>query len=204
MDSSFDWEQRYAGSTQLFGELPSDLLLTERQRLQPGFTALAVADGEGRNGVWLAEQGLQVTSVDISTTAQQRAQALAARRGVSIDTLCIDLMDWSWPAARFDVITSIFMHLPGPLLRQLHAAIWQAVKPGGLILIEGFHIDQAKLDNGGPGDPGTLHSEMMLQKDFPGAEILRLERVPTQVEMNGKFTGEGAAIHFVARRPKQT
>jgi hypothetical protein len=78
--------------------------------------------------------------------------------------------------------------------------MWQAVKPGGLILIEGFHINQARLASGGPGDPGTLLSETVLQQDFPAAEILRLERVPTRVEIDGKFTGEGAAIHFVARK----
>jgi len=201
MASAFDWEQRYAESEQLFGVAPSELLVAEQQRLKTGGTALAVADGEGRNGVWLAEQGLQVTSVDISATAQQRARTLAAHRKVNIDTLCIDLLDWSWPTAKFDVITSIFMHLPSPLLRQLHAAMWQAIKPGGLILIEGFHVDHARLDTGGPNDPTILHSETSLQQDFPTAEILRLERVPTTVAINGELLGEGAAIHFVARRP---
>jgi len=201
MGSSFDWEQRYAEAAQLFGIVPSELLIAEQQRLKAGLTALAVADGEGRNGVWMAEQGLQVTSVDISATAQQRAQALATQRDVNIDTLCVDLLDWSWPVAQFDIITSIFMHLPSPLLRQCHRSIWQAIKPGGLILIEGFHVDQAGLDSGGPDDPAMLHSETSLQQDFPAAEILRLERVPTRVEMDGEFLGEGAAIHFVARRP---
>jgi hypothetical protein len=204
MGSSLDWEQRYAGTGQLFGIAPSALLLAEQARLQPGQTVLAVADGEGRNGVWLAEQGLQVTSVDISVTAQQRATALAKSRDVHINTLCVNLLNWSWPVAQFDVITCIFLHLPAPLLRQIHGAIWQAIKPGGLLLIEGFHVDQIKRDSGGPSDPSILHSETRLQSDFPDAEILRLEPVTTRVEVNGQYQGDGAAIHFVARRPNTT
>jgi hypothetical protein len=199
---NIDWESRYAATTSLFGTIPSDLLLAEQQRLHPGLSALALADGEGRNGVWLAEQGLRVTSVDISATAQQRARLLAQQRGVSIETLCLDLLHWSWPVARFDIITSIFMPLPAALRLQLHTSMWQAVKPGGLVLIEGYHVDHIKLDCGGPNDPDMLLSETLLQQDFPQADILRLERVATQVEMNGDYLGEGVAMHFVARRPE--
>jgi len=198
----FDWEQRYAEAARLFGDSPSELLLAERQRLQAGMTALAAGDGEGRNGVWLAEQGLQVLSIDISATALQRARALADRREVVIETLCTDLLQWSWPTARFDLVTSIFLHLPGPMQRDVHHSMWQALRPGGLLLIEGFHVDQVKLDSGGPSDPALLLSETVLHEDFPEAEILRLEQVPTRVEIAGVYQGEGAAIHCVARRPE--
>jgi len=201
MGMAFDWEQRYAETSQLFGVAPSELLVAEQPRLKPGLTALAVADGEGRNGVWLAEQGLKVTSVDISATAQQRARAFAAQRNVHIDTFCVDLLNWPWPVNQFDIVTCIFMHLPAPLLQKIHSAMWQAIKPGGLIMIEGFHVDQASHDSGGPKDPTILLSECGLQQAFPDAEILRLERVTTKVEIAGENLGEGIAIHYVARKP---
>jgi len=201
MGRGFDWEQRYSEVARLFGDTPSELLLAEQQRFQPGQTALAAGDGEGRNGVWLAEQGLQVLAIDISATALQRSRMLAEQRGVRIETLCTDLLNWSWPATRFDVITSIFIHLPDSLRRQLHQSMWQALKPGGLLLIEGFHVDQAGLNSGGPSDPTLMLSETILEQEFPEAEILRLEHFTTRVETAGVCQGDGAAIHFVARKP---
>ena len=166
MGRGYDWEQRYSEVARLFGETPSELLVAEKHRLQTGMSALAAGDGEGRNGVWLAEQGLQVVAIDISATALQRSRMLAEQRDVHIETLCTDLLNWSWPSSRFDVITSIFIHLPDPLRRQLHRSMLQALKPGGLLLIEGFHVDQVGLDSGGPSDPTLMLSETVLEQDF--------------------------------------
>jgi len=196
-----DWEQRYAGTTQLFGDAPSELLLSEQHRLQPGLRLLAVGDGEGRNGVWLATQGLEVTAIDISATALQRSQTRAKLNHTRLETICANIMQWAWPADTFDVITSIFVHSPPAQRQFLHQSIYHAVKPGGLILIEAFHADQLRLNSGGPRDPSLLLTEDMLIKDFEDAEILRLEQVTTKVAINGQLHGDGSALHFVARRP---
>lgn len=194
------WEQRYAEVKQLFATEPSELLLANKDNLHADLSALAVGDGEGRNGVWLAQQGLAVTSIDLSETALKRAQALARRHKVSITTICQDFLHWQWPVAHFDVITCIFIHLPAELRQQLHHFIWQALKPGGILLIEGFHIGQIQMDTGGPTDPAMLLSEDILQRDFSAANILSLQQVPTQVTINGQYKGEGLAVHFVARK----
>lgn len=197
-----DWEQRYAAVKRLFGDTPSELLVKERQRLQPGQQALAVGDGEGRNGVWLAEQGLRVTAVDLSPTAQRRAAALAAQRGVAVELLCTDLFQWTWPLAQYAVITCIFVHLPPPQRRQLYESMWTATRPGGLILIEGYDREQAGGCAAGPQDPALLPDETELRHRFAAADILRLERTTTQIVIGGEHRGQGDVIHFTARRPE--
>ncbi len=197
-----DWEQRYTSSSQLFGDKPSELLVSELHRIQQGSTVLAIGDGEGRNGVWLAQQGLSVYSIDISPTALNRARIRAKQLGVALETLCIDLFEWTWPVNRFDIITCIFVHFPPGLRAQLYQNSFQALKPGGLLIIEGFHADQQRLDSGGPADPDLLLNEDLLHHAFPTAECLRMDRVTTRVMLNGNDQGEGAAIQFVARKPE--
>lgn len=206
MGSSGDWDQRYAVSDSrgLFDPSPSELLTRYRQYFSAGMSALMLGDGEGRNGIWLAEQGLRVTSVDIAATALQRAQERAASRGVSLHTVCADVTTWTWPKQPFDIICSIFLHLPAAQRRPLHHAMWQHLKPGGLIVIEGFHTVQATLNSGGPRDSDLLLDEDGLREDFCGGqystEIVTLTRVTTQVQMNQHNQGDGAALHFIARR----
>ena len=130
------WDDRFAKDGYLFGTRPSDFLVSQSDRLKGGGKVLAVADGEGRNGVWLAEQGLEVTSVDGSANALNKARALAADRGVALETECVDLLAWEWPQAVFDVVVSIFFHSE-PLRRtRLHHAMLRAVRPGGLVIVE--------------------------------------------------------------------
>ena len=107
------WETRYRPPDYLFGKEPNAFLKSQAHRLRPGQTALSVADGEGRNGVWLAEQGLDVLAVDFSETALTKARALARDRGVRIATEVADLTSWRWPKAAFDLIVAIFIHFGG-------------------------------------------------------------------------------------------
>ncbi|MFZ5727845.1 MAG: SAM-dependent methyltransferase, partial [Pseudomonadota bacterium] len=116
MTSGF-WDERYQGEAYLFGEAPNAFLARQSDRLRPGMTALAVADGEGRNGVWLAEQGLDVLSIDASRVAQDKARRLAARRGVELAFEIADLSAWNWPADRFDLVAAIFIQFADPPLR---------------------------------------------------------------------------------------
>jgi 2-polyprenyl-3-methyl-5-hydroxy-6-metoxy-1,4-benzoquinol methylase len=197
-----DWEQRYAAVTQLFGNQPSELLVAERDHLEPGCRALAIGDGEGRNGVWLAERGLRVTSIDLSKTAQRRAAQLAARRNVAVEFICSDIFEWSWPKEHFDVITCIFVHLPSAQRQRLFELIWDATRPGGLILIEAYHRKQAGQSEIGPRDPAMLIDETELQNQFAAAEILKLTPATTQIVVDGQHHGHGSVIHFTARRPR--
>lgn len=197
----FDWEQRYRAEPQLFDTKPSELLVNHRHYLQSGMTVLAVGDGEGRNGVWLAEQGLHVTSVDIAPTALARAEEFARQRHVELQTLCIDILDWEWPQRQYDIVTSIFVHMPSTPVARLHQAMAGALKPGGLVMLEGFEKQQQFLDSGGPRDPDLLFSEQQLRENFAGCEVVHVEHCPTDVCMGGQHLGSGRVIHFIARRP---
>src|ERR1035437_629778 len=109
------WDERYQGCEYHFGTEPNAFLASNRERLKPGMRCLAVADGEGRNGVWLAGQGLNVLSVDISSVAIAKGRALAMQRGVTMDVELVDLTQWDWPQNHFDVVAGIFIQFATPL-----------------------------------------------------------------------------------------
>ena len=198
--STGSWEERYSSAERLFGDQPSELLLAQRALLRPGMRALAIADGEGRNGVWLAEQGLIVAAVDLSATALTRARARAAEHGVSLTTTCADIFEWTWSDTAYDVIVDIFLHLPRAARQRLHQRIRSALRPGGLVFLEGFHRDQLGMDSGGPRDPDQLYTLEELREDFDGLEILQARIAPTEVEQAGIRQGPGVCVQFVARR----
>ncbi|MDA1099639.1 MAG: methyltransferase domain-containing protein [Proteobacteria bacterium] len=201
MSKQDSWEDRYAGEGYLFGTEPNDFLVEQAGRLAPGARALAVADGEGRNGVWLAEQGLDVLSVDFSANALAKARALAADRGVPIETLQADLMHWDWPVAAFDLVVTFFIQPGSRDQRLLLANIYQAVKPGGLLLFEAHAKAQAGNAFGGPEDPDHLYSSATVRQALDGAEILLLQE-KTIIRRRGRFPGKPAAVvRLVARRP---
>jgi SAM-dependent methyltransferase len=195
------WEERYAGKDYLFGTRPNDFLVEQIDRLIPGARVLAVADGEGRNGVWLAEQGLDVLSVDLSNNALAKAQALAADRGVSIQTLQADLVDWNWPVAAFDLVVTFFIHPDSREQQILLNAMYQALKPDGLLIFEAYGKAHADNEFGGPDDPDRLYSSAILRQTLNRAEIRLLEE-KTVIRRGGRFPGKPAAVvRLVARRP---
>ena len=131
-DPRTHWNERFAAPGYRFGTAPNRFLESQKHRLRAGQRALAVADGEGRNGVWLARQGLAVTSVDISPVGQEKARALAKEAGVALDVFEADLAAWAWPAAAYDVVAAIFIQFAPPDLRaRIFRSIEAALRPGG-------------------------------------------------------------------------
>jgi cyclopropane fatty-acyl-phospholipid synthase-like methyltransferase len=160
------WEARFSGPGYWFGTAPNVFLTSQAHRLRPGQKALAIADGEGRNGVWLAEQGLDVVSLDFSPSAGEKARALAAERGVRLRTEQADLTTWNWPLAEFDVIAAIFVQFVGPALRtRMFTGMKQALKPGGLILMQGYRPEQLAYRTGGPGKVENLYTRAISEHD---------------------------------------
>src|SRR5262245_48515842 len=139
------WEERFAAPGYLFGTEPNAFLKSQAHLLKPGLKALSVADGEGRNGVWLAEQGLDVDTFDFSPKAVAKARELAQQRGVALETKLVDLFTYQWPNAAYDVIAAIFFQFAGPDTRAgVFAGIKRALKPGGLLLMQGYRVGQIK------------------------------------------------------------
>ena len=145
------WEARFAGPEYHFGTEPNAFLKSKADLLKPGQKALSIADGEGRNGVFLAEQGLDVLAMDFSPTALAKSQALARQRGVTIRTEQADLDTWRWPAGAFDVVVAIFFQFCAPPLRtRVFDSIKRALKPGGLLLMEGYTPQAAPVQDRRP------------------------------------------------------
>jgi len=196
------WDARFAGDEYLFGRAPNAFLARQASYLVAGQTALAVADGEGRNGVWLARQGLEVLSLDASAAAQHKAQRLAAEYDVTLRLVRADLAEWPFPEAAFDVVAAIFIQFADPALRtRLFAGIVRALKPGGLLLLEGYRTEQFGYGTGGPRVAENLYTEPMLRDAFAGLEILSLDSHDAEIAEGTGHHGMSALIDLVARRP---
>jgi cyclopropane fatty-acyl-phospholipid synthase-like methyltransferase len=195
------WNTRYAEPGYAYGIEPNAFLVSQRQYFQPGMKALAVADGEGRNGVWLAQQGLEVLSVDASAVGLSKARELAALRGVSIRTQQVDLTTWDWPQHEFDVVAAIFIHFPPETRARMHAKMYRALKPGGMLILEAFTPAQLRYKSGGPPVLEMLYTADMLRAEFPEAEILMCEESLTNLEEGPYHRGQAAVVRLAARHP---
>ena len=194
------WDAKYADDAFFYGTAANAWLTRQAQRLRPGMRALSVADGEGRNGVWLAEQGLLVTAVDASAKGIAKAGALAAERGVTVAHVHADLRQWDWPVAAFDLAVAIFAHFAPGDREAIHQKMLEAVVPGGLVLLEAYSPYQHLHRTGGPPDLDMLYTAWRLQQDFSGAEFLELAEVTTELSEGRGHNGTSAVVRLVARR----
>lgn len=193
------WDERYADEEYVYGTEPNTFLAAHADRLSG--PVLSLAEGEGRNAVHLATLGLAVLGVDGSVVGLAKAQRLAAARGVAIETEQVDLNTYEPPAASFGAVVSIFGHLPGPSRRRLHALIAQALKPGGIVLIEGYGKAQIARQTGGPKDLDMLLSKADIEQEFPDFEVL-LSRETERDVVEGKLhSGLASVVQFIARKP---
>lgn len=194
------WNERYGDAAYHYGTAPNAWLASQGWRLPRAGDALAIADGEGRNGVWLAEQGLATTSLDQSVKGLDKARALAQRRSVSLTTLQADLAHFEWPHAAWDVIASIYVHLPAALRVRTHAGCAQALRPGGLLILEAFTPEQMQCHSGGPRDRALFYTAELLCGDFPGLDILELLSGEVLLAEGRGHAGPGRVVRLLAQR----
>lgn len=196
------WDERYAAPGFFFGKAPNAFLKSQAHRLQSGHSALAVADGEGRNGVWLAEQGLQVHAIDASLVALEKSRALAARQRVQLRWEQVDLQTWRWPHEIYDVIAAIFIQFVGPEGRaRQFAGMRQALKPGGLLILQGYTPRQLEYGTGGPPHAENMYTQALLRDSFGDWDILHLSEHDDVIEEGAGHSGMSALIDLAARKP---
>lgn len=200
MSSRDFWDTRYAEEGFAYGTTPNVFLSSFREQLQAGMKALVIGDGEGRNGVWLAEQGLDVTSVDLSAVGVEKAAQLASQRGVKLTTVCTDLCQWQWPKDYFDVVVIIFVHFAPDVREYLHQQVIAALKPGGQVIMESYTPQQLAFDTGGPRDLEMLYTAEMMAADFAGMEIKQLEECVVELAEGRYHCGTSAVVRLWARR----
>lgn len=185
----------------MFGTQPNVFLREQAHRLRPGMAALALGDGEGRNGVWLAEQGLAVTALDWSATGMARAAALGAERGVALDCVVADASSWDWPESAYDVVAWIFVHLPPADRAAVAAGIRRALRPGGLLILECFSPAQEGRRSGGPREPALLFTRGVVEECFAGFEVLALLEGAVLLDEGPKHQGLAEVVRAVLRSP---
>jgi hypothetical protein len=198
--SEFDrWQGRYAVPEYIFGEAPNVFLASQKHRLPKSGKALAVADGEGRNGVFLAEQDLDTLSVDFSPNGQAKAQALARKRGVTLRTELADIHAYNWPSEEYDVIAEIFTQFSTPAERAgKFAGIRKALKKGGLLLLEGYSPKQLEYGTGGPKQLDHLYTMELLEQEFGGFSKVLIKQYECMMSEGGAHAGMAAVIDLVA------
>lgn len=194
------WDERFAEDEFVYGTEPNVFLVEQAFRLKPGASILVPGDGEGRNGVWLASQGMDVFSVDGSAVGLAKARGLAAARGLAIRTEVADLCAWTWPSGGFDAIVSLFLHLAPPDRARLHGKMIAALRPGGVVILEAFRPEQLAFSSGGPKDLSLLYRTEQLADDFQDADILLLEETLVDLDEGKLHKGPGATVRLVARR----
>ena len=195
------WDARYAEEGFAYGTEPNLFLQSFKPRFHPGQRALMVCDGEGRNGVWMAQQGLDVLSVDQSLVGLEKAQALADQRGVHLETLCTDIYQWDWPVEGFDHVILIYAHFRESDRARIHQLAINALKPGGQLILEAYTREQISYASGGPKDPDMLYTEKLMREDFAKANISQLESLVAMLNEGKYHVGDGAIVRVVARRP---
>lgn len=194
------WDERYSQAEPVYGEVPNAFLQAQVSRLQPGMKVLVPADGYGRNGIWLAQQGFQVRTVDLSAIGVERARKAAQAAGVKMTMEVADLAAWNWPVAEYDAIACIFLHLPPEPRGKVHKSMLGAVKPGGIIIFQAFSPAQLRYTSGGPKQVDLLYTAETLRDDFRGAEALLLEEKEVQLNEGHMHSGPGGVVQAVFRK----
>ncbi len=200
------WEQRFAATEDyVFGEAPNAFLAAQAGRIKPGARVLSVADGEGRNGVFLASLGADVLATEISPAAIAKARRLAAARGVSLRWEQADVTSWAWPEAAFDVVAAIFVQFIVPAERPaFFSHLKRALKPGGVLLMQGYRPEQRGFNTGGPPEIDQLYTEAQLREAFADMEIAELRAHDSVIAEGKAHAGMSALIDLVAIRKPDT
>ncbi len=197
------WDERYATDDYIFGTAPNVFLASQAERIRPGMHALAIADGEGRNGVWLAEQGVQVHAIDVSPVALKKAHRLATERSVSLNFEQRDVLEWNWPEAVYDLIVAIFIQFaPPPERERIMAGIRRALKPGGLLILQGYTPKQIEFSTGGPPSAANMYTATLLRDWFDDWDITHLREHESFISEGSHHHGMSALIDLVAQKPR--
>jgi SAM-dependent methyltransferase len=195
------WDQRYDTDEYVFGTAPAAFLARHVDQLEPGARTLVVADGEGRNSVFLAEQGLQVTGMDISSVGVEKARRLAATRDVELDLRVADVLEWEWEPEAYDAVVAVFIQFLDPAQRALvFDGMLRTLRPGGLLLLHGYRPEQLAYGTGGPPVASHLYDESLLADAFGEMDIVHLRSYDAVIDEGAGHAGMSALIDLVARK----
>lgn len=195
------WDQRYSASEFAYGTAPNDFLRSEYRRIPKGGRVLCLAEGEGRNAVFLATQGYLVTAIDQSAVGLRKAEHFANKQGVKISTEVADLADYDLGCDQWDGIVSIWAHVPPDLRKNLHAKVVKALKNNGIFILEAY--TKRQLEMSGVGGPPAAQKELLMSLEHLRTELQGLEFIvgseTDRTISEGKYhQGDSAVVQVVA------
>lgn len=198
------WNERYSNEAYAYGLEPNDFLKQELEKISPA-KILFPAEGEGRNALFAASLGWEVSAFDIAQEGKNKAMKLAQERGLSIDYQVGNLTELNYTPAQFDAIALVYAHFPAAIKSELHKALSNLLKPGGIVIFEAFsksHLDYiAKNEKvGGPKELDMLFSIEEIQNDFSNYEVVQLEEKEIELQEGLYHNGTGSVIRFVGRK----
>lgn len=193
------WDQRYDSDIYAYGTEPNDFLMEMVDKLPKG-KVLCIAEGEGRNAVWLSQQGFEVTAVDASKVGMKKAEQLAEEKKVSIKTVHADLANFDIGVKQWDAIVSIFCHLPPPLRRIVHKRCVEGLRSGGIMLLEAYTPQQLEYKTGGPPVAEMMMDSATLKEEFEELEFIYLQECVRDIHEGEFHNGTGAVVQAVAKK----
>ena len=194
------WDERYRGEDYVYGTAPNDFLRDQIEHIPAG-RVLCLAEGEGRNAVFLAEQGFHVTAVDQSSVGLSKARRLATDRGVEIDTVVADLAGFSIGPDAWDGIVSIFGHMPPAARRHIHREAVHGLRPGGVLVLEAYRPEQLQYKTGGPPSAEMMMDLDGLRTELAGLEFEFAAETVRDIHEGPLHYGPGAVVQVRARKP---
>jgi cyclopropane fatty-acyl-phospholipid synthase-like methyltransferase len=196
------WDARFSSDEYIFGTEPNVWLAQHADLFKPGMRVLAVADGEGRNSVWMAKLGLQVDAFDISPVGIEKAKKLAQQQGIDVNFSIHGIEDYPWTTGDYDAVVAIFIQFADPDTRAaLFKRMKSALKPDGVLLLQGYTPKQLEYKTGGPPNLSHLYTEDLLQEAFGDLDISELRAYEDVLTEGTQHHGQSALIGLVARRP---
>jgi SAM-dependent methyltransferase len=192
------WNERYAVDEYVYGREPNQFLAEHAGTLSG--PVLSLAEGEGRNAVFLASLGLKVQGVDGSDVGLAKAQALARSKGVEIHTEVADLAEFEPQANHYGAVISIFAHLPSAIRQRLYPLIERCLKPGGIIILEAYSQAQLTRNTGGPKDLDMLMTKVEIEREFPNCDPVLLRELEREVREGTYHTGIASVVQFIGRK----
>jgi len=198
------WNERFNKEEFIFGKEPNEYLVEQtNQHLKPGATVLCIADGEGRNGVWLAKQGMRVDAFDVSDIAIVKAKQFAKDNSVEVSYTLCDTDGWNWQANSYDAIIAIFIQFADPAMRErIFKQAYLALKPGGILILQGYTPKQLEYKTGGPSALEHLYTEELISKLACEFQILDLTCYEKELSEGARHSGMSALLGLVAQKPK--
>ncbi len=201
-DARAQWDERFSRPGLLFGDQPNRFLASQATQLAPRSKVLSVADGEGRNALYLASLGHEVCAFDLSPVAVAKARALADQRGMQAELQVSSVDDWDWGARTWDAVAAIFVQFADPAMRRrMFSGMWSSLRPGGLLLVQGYTPRQLEFRTGGPGRIEHLYTSELLRELLPQAQWLLLREYEEDIAEGSAHCGRSALLAGVARKP---